>query len=456
MPSSAAIDLIARNRHRFGVWLHDVAEMDGDIGHRWDMEHIGRIKKALAMLQDGRIDRLMIEAPPRHLKSELVTIRHTAWWLEQNQSKRVIIGCYGQTLANRFSRRIRAIARYRGIAISSERQAVDEWELSAGGGLKAVGVGAGVTGSGADLIVIDDPVKSREEADSKTYRDRVWEWFTNDLSTRLEPDGKMILIMTRWHPDDLAGRIMGGEGADRWHRLKLPAINPATGKALWEARFSVEHFARTRREIGDRAWNALYMQEPTVLDGEMFPSDMAIISATPPSSAEIVATVMAWDKGASTGGDYTVGVLMAITSSGVVWVLDVVRGRWLTHERRKTMRKSAERCGIDTPNVIEIEGGSSGVDAYAADAASLAGYPVRGVRPTGSKILRAELFSSQWQAGNVRLLRGRWNTEYTDELAAFPAVAHDDQVDASSLAYSQLAGGLGVSVSAETATKFSL
>jgi predicted phage terminase large subunit-like protein len=168
----------------------------------------------------------MLFLPPRHGKSELVTVRYPIFRLEQNPELRVIIGAYNQQLAERFSRKGRRVARQR-LSLSRERATAGEWETEAGGGIRAVGVGAGVTGLGADLILIDDPVKSREEAESQTYRDRVWDWYRDDLYTRQEPNCAIILVMTRWHEDDLAGRILASEEGPSWRVVRIPALAEA-------------------------------------------------------------------------------------------------------------------------------------------------------------------------------------------------------------------------------------
>jgi len=149
----------------------------------------------------------------------------------------VVIGSYGQDLANNFNRKARRIAEQR-FEMSHERKAAAEWSTSAGGGMKAVGVGAGVTGHGAHLIVIDDPVKNREEANSDVRRETVWQWYNDDLYTRLEPGGAIVLIMTRWHEDDLAGRILLSDRASEWTVLNLPALaedDDPLGRTLGEA-----------------------------------------------------------------------------------------------------------------------------------------------------------------------------------------------------------------------------
>src|SRR6185369_2890471 len=200
--------------------------------------------------------------------------------LRLDPALRVVVGAYNATLASKFSRKARRIALAAGVALSDERTAVEDLETTAGGGMRAVGVGGGITGQGGDLIVIDDPVKSREEAESEVYREKVWSWYTDDLYTRLEPGGAMILIMTRWHMDDLAGRILASEGAAKWTVVNLPALaveNDALGRAMGEAlcpeRYDEAALEAIKSEGGMSAYSfaALYQQDPRPRDGNMFP-----------------------------------------------------------------------------------------------------------------------------------------------------------------------------------------
>ncbi len=194
-------------------------------GLEWTARHHAFIWEHLQRVSDGTCKRLMIFVPPRHGKSELVTVRYTAWRLVRDQRMNVVIGCYNQKLANRFSRKIRQITTGR-VVRSHNRFAVEEWETAAGGSVKAVGVGAGITGFGGDLIIIDDPIKSRAVANSVNLRDKTWDWYKDDIYTRLEPDAAVILIQTRWHDDDLAGRLLKemDEGGDQWEVVMLPAL----------------------------------------------------------------------------------------------------------------------------------------------------------------------------------------------------------------------------------------
>lgn len=173
----------------FDSWLHEVSPT-----FTWDWAHLAYIRRQLDRVTAGEVKRLMLFMPPRHGKSEQVTVRYPVWRLKCDPTLRVIVGAYNQTLVNRFSRKSRRLAQGQ-IELSEDRAAVEEWETAAGGTFRAVGVGSGITGQGGDLVIIDDPVKSREEANSETYRERVWDWYTDDLYTRLEPDAAIILIM---------------------------------------------------------------------------------------------------------------------------------------------------------------------------------------------------------------------------------------------------------------------
>ena len=263
----------------FQAWLKRVSP-----GMTWDWRHQRYIYERLQRITDGTCKRLMIFLPPRHGKSELVTVRYTAWRLRKDPALKVILAGYNQSLSNNFSRKIKnVLCEDSFLNAETQRRGEDEaggqmmimpnapapgdgnpdppksfsqrlsdsavnisdspfpftktrlknteaeWETTVGGGLRAVGVGGGVTGFGAQLIVIDDPVKSRAEAESPKIREKVWNWFNDDLYTRLEPEGSIVLIQTRWHEDDLAGRLLKQmeEGGEQWEVISLPAFAEA-------------------------------------------------------------------------------------------------------------------------------------------------------------------------------------------------------------------------------------
>jgi predicted phage terminase large subunit-like protein len=412
----------------------------------WSWRHLAYLQHQLDRVTDGEIKRLMIQMPPRHGKSETATIRYPIYRLNMDPELRVVVGAYNATLASKFSRKARRLAAHTGIALSDDRTAVDDWETAAGGGMRAVGVGGGITGQGGDLIVIDDPVKSREEAESEVYREKVWNWYTDDLYTRLEPGGAMILIMTRWHMDDLAGRILASEGAAKWTVVNLPALaleNDPLGRAFGEAlcpdRYDEEALLAIKTDGGmsEYAFAALYQQDPRPRDGNMFPrAKVEIVDAVP---ADLKLRVRYWDKGGGPTGDPTAGVKMATNAERTVFYIeDVVHARVTIDDRNKLMRQTAEMDGRSVRGWVEQEPGSGGKESAQLTVRGMSGFPYFAEPVSGDKVERADPLAAQWQAGNVKMVRARWNKAYLDEMEAFPSGVHDDQVDASSGAFNKL------------------
>jgi predicted phage terminase large subunit-like protein len=409
---------------------------------RWDWAHVALLQDTLDRVTAGEINRLIIQMPPRHGKSETTTIRYPVYRLTDNPHLRVIIGAYNSTLATKFARKARTIALDSGLGLSEERAAADDWETTEGGGVRAVGVGTGVTGHGGDLIVVDDPVKSREEAESLTYRERVWAWFTDDLWTRREPGAAVVVIMTRWHEDDLVGRILASEDAAQWTVLSLPALaeendtlGRAEGAALCPDRSDETALADIRVVLGAYSFSALFQQSPRPREGNMFPRDKATIVDAAPAG---ISWVRYWDKaGTEGGGANTAGIKMGV-HAGTVYVADARTAQLGAERRQALMRQTAELDGQSVRIWSEQEPGSGGKESAENDVKLLAGFSVQVERVTGDNV-RADPFAAQWQAGNVRLLRGAWNTAYLDEAESFPNGRRKDQVDASSGAYNKIA-----------------
>jgi len=385
----------------------------------------------------------MVFMPPRSLKSETVTIRYPVYRLARLTSLRVIIGAYNQTLASRFSRKARRIAE-QCFDLATDRKAAYDWETPSGGGMRAVGVGAGITGVGGDLILIDDPVKNREEAESEVYREKVWQWYTDDLYTRLEPGGALVLVMTRWNEDDLAGRILKSEMAADWEVVSLPAIaeeddalGRAPGTPLCKDRYDLKALEDIRRTQGEYSFQALYQQRPSAREGVFFKVGKLIIVDAAPAG---LPTIRAWDEAATEGdGDYTAGVRMCgPDADGIFYVTDVVRGQWSTDARDALIQQTAQLDGRTVRIRGAQEPGSAGVDRAKAFIRMLAGFTVTTERASGPKEVRADPYSAQVNAGNVRLVRGDWNRTYIEELRTFPLGKHDDQVDAASDAFNAL------------------
>ncbi len=377
--------------------------------------------------------------PPQHGKSSVLTVPYPVWRMEREPTLRVAVGAYNQTHANRFSRKSRRIALGR-FPLSQERKAVNEWENREGGSYVAVGLGAGITGLPVDLLVIDDPVKGAAEAMSAANREAVWEWWTDSLFTRLSKDAAVIVVMTRWHTADLAGRLqaMGG-----WDSLVLPAINEA-GEPLCKELHPLEQLEQARAN-NPTSFAALYQQKPLDLDGGFF-RGLERIRITPaaPTADQFTRRVRSWDLAsteaqAGADPDWTVGVLMGRHKDKTFHVLDVARARLGPQGVRAIIKQTAERDGRGVPVRIEREGGASGkIAAHAIVTDELAGWDARAVSPSGSKAERADPWGAQVEAGNVCLVRAEWNAAFLDEHRAFPTGSHDDIVDAASQAFGEL------------------
>lgn len=250
-------------------------------GREMQAPHLDLIDQAFADIEARKIDRVMVLMPPRRGKSRRVSRWGALWHLARHPDRRVVLASYGAGLAEEHGRWIRdqiAGTPGLGIALRGGSRAADHFDLvGQEGGFVAVGVGGGLTGKGADLLLVDDPVRDREEADSETMRRKTWEWWTDVATTRLHPGAAVCLVMTRWHEDDLGGRILAQE-ADQWRVLSLPELAESEadllgrelGEPLWPARYSLADDERTRAAIGGRAWTALYQQRPAPPDGAVF------------------------------------------------------------------------------------------------------------------------------------------------------------------------------------------
>lgn len=237
--------------------------------------HLHLIDQAWIDMAEGRADRVMLTMPPRHGKSRRASRWAPLWFLRKYPDRRVMIASYTASLADEHGRWIRdAIEAWGdalGIQLRPGSKAANRFDLLGHeGGLAASGIGGSLTGKGATIALVDDPVKDMADADSPTMRRKTWEWWQSVLQTRMEPDGAICVIQTRWHEDDLAGRIIADAQANEWRVIDLPALADSpddplgrqVGEPLWPERFDAEHHARTRRRVGERVWAALYQQKP--------------------------------------------------------------------------------------------------------------------------------------------------------------------------------------------------
>jgi len=286
--------------------------------------HHELIAEKLEAVERGEIDRLMIFMPPRHGKSELASKRFPAWCLGRNPKRQIIAASYNSDLANDFGRNVRNIIAepefgqvFAGVTLAPDSQAANRMNTNHGGTYVAAGVGTAVTGRGADIALIDDPFKDREEADSERRRETVWDWYRSTLYTRLMPGGAIVLIQTRWHEDDLAGRLLEHEGS-QWDVLELPALHPERG-ALWPEWYDETALLRIKETIGPREWSALYQQQPQPDEGTFFQRDWFKTWETLPALRYYGTSDYAVTDG---GGDYTVHRIWGVDASGALYRVD--------------------------------------------------------------------------------------------------------------------------------------
>jgi predicted phage terminase large subunit-like protein len=411
----------------FPDWLREVTPE-----FRWDWDYIQYIQRQLQRVTDGEIKKLMIFCPPRHGKSAMSTVRYPAYRMEQNLGMRVMLGCYDQSLASLFSRETRRIMQNRGLR-GGEVRAQDEWETIGGGSFRAVGVGGGITGRGADLIVIDDPIRSREEANSERWRDKIWAWYTNDIFTRLEPGGAIILIQTRWHEDDLAGRILASPDGPNWTVVQLPAeaeesdpLGRELGAALNPERFDIQALADIKLVLG-LDYYALYQQRPMSAEGGLYKQVwFRYIAADELAKVEFDYILQAWDTASSTLGDWSACVTAGVRGPEVT-ILDVFTARL---EAPDLLRAVKEQAAKWSPRMILVEDASSGIaiQQMLRRETRLPVVPVPAFR--GGKLSHAQANAPYIEGGRVIFGPGAYLTEFEHELLGFPAAKRDDQVDA--------------------------
>jgi len=384
-----------------------------------------------------------------------------AWFLGTYPDRSVMLAGYGAKFAKVWG--ARALAELSSNAdlfdlIVPPKQSAEHWTIPGReGSMWTSGVGGSMTGRGADLLIIDDPIKNQEEADSEAYRESTWQWWMTTARSRLEPNGMILIVLTRWHEDDLAGRILSGKyvsqddaaWADKWDVVSLPALAEANdplsrrpGDPLWPQRYSERALRAIKGGITPRAWAALYQQNPQPLEGGLFARDDWRTVYALPDLEYVHNWVRYWDKAGTPGaGDFSAGVLMC-EWQGTFFVVDVVRGQWSASQREAVIRSTAHRdrtmYGQAVETWVEQEPGSGGKESAESSVKNLAGFIVYAERVTGEKAVRAGPLASQVQMHNVAILNAPWNEAFLLEMQGFPNWKNDDQVDGASGAFNKL------------------
>lgn len=445
--------------------LIDFLEFDGR--GRWQRaRHLellcATIEDVVRRVERQESPRVMIFMPPRHGKSEVVSKKAPAWILGGHPEWEIILSSYSADLAYDFSRIARNTLAEHGpslwnVDIAHDSGAVGRWGIMGHrGGLVAAGVGGPITGRGAHIAIIDDPIKNAEEANSEIIRNRVYEWYQSTLRTRLAPGGAIILVMTRWHDDDLAGRLRREmeAGGERWDEVCMPAIaeeddplGRRPGEPLWPERgFDADWAEQTKRAVGSKVWEALYQQRPSPAEGGLFKRGWWRFYKVLPN--DIQQKIQSWDMSfkderASKSGnpDYVVGQVWGIRGADK-YLIDQVRGRLDFPETLQAVRTLSAKHPDAIAKLVEDK--ANGPAVISMLRREIAG--IIPVDPQGGKVARAQAVSPEIEAGNVYLPDpsiAPWVHDFIEECAAFPTGAHDDQVDAMTQALLRFAGKLG-------------
>lgn len=417
------------------------------------------LKKLESLVGKEGEKRIIINMPPQHGKSRAVCEEFVSYLLGRDPTENIALAGYGLDLPTKNCKRLRDRIKsdvYQKIfpktQLSDDTRTQSNWTTTDGGGVRAVGIGTGLTGNRVSTLIIDDPHKDRAEAESSTYRDRIWDWFTSTAMTRLTPNSIIILIMTRWHEDDLCGRLTSkhyvsdlkerGFEDQIFEQWNFPAIceededvlGRLKGEALWEENKSV-HFLEGRRSVlGQYEYNALYRGNPISKGGNIVNLDsIEYIDRTEiPTNVELV---RAWDLAATSKktSDFSASALCGYDKTeDVFYVAHVMRDKMNWHATKTAIGRFADLEG----NRIGIESVGGFHTSYEQIKDERRGKNiVISIHVSKDKLTRANGWLSLVDAGRVRVVRGDWNYDFIDELRAFPDGKNDDQVDAVSLAF---------------------
>lgn len=391
--------------------------------------------------------RVMILMPPGSAKSTYGSVLFPSWLMARNRNYNILAASHTMELAEHFSGRVQRVVRDNAdvLPFTLRREAVERWDTSHGCEYKAAGVNSAIAGYRGDIGLVDDPVRSRKDVESESQRDHAWNWYVSDFLTRLKPGAPQVMILTRWHESDLAGRVLEQHG-DQWEVISIPAIAKETdplGRAPGEPLWADDDYgyagdlAVKRSQLGDRDWSSLYQQNPTPLEGGVFKTGRIGIAEGVPAGT---VWVRGWDFAATkdTGTNdpsRTVGLKLGLTPEGRYIVGDVVRFDGPPEEVEATFYATAKRDGKQCPVTAPKDPGQAGKWQAAHLSKGLLGWTFEFTPESGDKATRASAVASQVNVGNLDMLSASWNDSFVEELRSFPGGAHDDQVDALSRSF---------------------
>lgn len=409
-------------------------------------EHHRIICDALERVERGEIDRLMIFAPPRHGKSEIVSLRFPAWYLGKHPDHQVITVSYSDELAGDFGRKVRNLIAddeykryFEGIELAADSKAAGRWHTNKGGSYVSTGILGSVTGRGANILIVDDPFKNREEADSERIRDKVASVYQSDLQSRLMPGGAIVIMHTRWHEMDLAGRLLEAQatGGDKWHVISLPAIideHTPNERALWPDWFSLDEMKRRRENTDPRTWIALYQQAPQAEQGTFFQRDWFERYKFGDEPKEIAIYCTADFAVTDGDGDYTEIGVWGVDSEGRLFALAWWYGQTTSDVWIEKLIDMFERY---RPYAFFGEGG---VIRRAIEPMLIRRMRERKtfcrlewLTSITDKPTRARGLQARASMRTVLIPSCSWGDRFIDQCVRFPAGRNDDAVDTGSL-----------------------
>jgi len=410
-------------------------------GGKWvSYEYLKRISHLVVECISKGNGRLVVTLPPRHGKSELLSHWVPVWCLETWPTANVILTSYEADFAASWGRKVRdtiqANKKELKVRVSEQSSSASRWNTAQGGGMVTAGVGGPITGRGGDLIILDDPIKNWQDAQSETVRGTLIDWFYSTLYTRADPDATIIVIQTRWHILDLAGELLARSPSE-WKEVRLPALAEVNdplgrqpGEALCPERYTAGHLLRNKEEMGTMMFSALYQQSPAPPQGSIFHREWWKFYDEEP---EFKAVIQSWDCGYERREDssYSVCQTWGVAENGF-YLVDQFRDRLEYPDLLRAVKVLDERF---SPELILIEYQAAG-RSLVQDLYNNTRLPIKGVKTTReSKEIRAGLVSPLVETGKVFLPRNaRWVSDFLYELTVFPVGSHSDQVDALSQA----------------------
>lgn len=431
-------------------------------------KHLDLLDETLMKVSAGEIKRLIVTMPPRHGKSERVSKKFPAWHLLTHPEDEMIVASYSIDLSRGFTRIAKDTFSYHapalGVALDKNRQSAEDWGIDGHrGGCVAAGVGGGITGKGARIAIIDDPIKNSEEANSEVIRDKVWEWYQSTFLTRLTPDGRVIVVMTRWHEDDLVGRLLqkekdeireGDHEGEQWTVINFPAIAEDSdilgrreGEPLWpEYGFDLVTLDRRKAEVGSYVFNSLYQQRPSSATGSLFKrenfryyreerihnTDYFVLGDGKRYEKAKCWSFQTVDTANSvkTINDYFVVSTIYVTPGNDILIYDVYRTHIEGPEQKGLLKNMLQRFN---PRFQAIEDKTFGTNLIQECVRE--GMTIRPIKVDKDKVTRSQPMSARYEVGKVYHKQNAiWVEDLEAELMSFPRGAHDDQVDTLSMA----------------------